>query len=133
MTEFRKAHQFIVFTVHTPSQHALAHYMTLRTHEALPVFYQAKRDYFLSHVSQTKLAWSAAPATYFVLASYAHIDGYAHLTESEFSMKIARENGVVSIPLSAFYSNGEDHRVVRFCFAKKQETLKLAAQRLHTL
>ncbi len=133
MTEFRKAHQFIVFTVHTPSQHALAHYIALRTHETLPAFYQAKRDYFLAEVAHTKLAFSPAPATYFVLASYAHIDGYAHLTETEFSIKIARENGVVSIPLSAFYSDGFDNRVVRFCFAKKEETLALAAQRLHTL
>ena len=133
MKEFRKAHQFIVFTVHTPSQHALANYMALRTHEMLPEFYQAKRDYFLAQVAPTKLAWSPAPATYFALATYAHIDGYNHLSEVEFAMKLARENGVVCIPLSAFYRNGEDNRVVRFCFAKKDQTLALAAARLNAL
>lgn len=133
MKEFRKAHQFIVFTVHTPSQYALANYMALRTHETLPEFYQAKRDYFLAQVAPTKLAWSPAPATYFALATYAHIEGYNHLSEMEFATKLARENGVVCIPLSAFYRNGEDNRVVRFCFAKKEQTLALAAERLNTL
>ncbi len=133
MVEFRKAHQFIVFTVHTPSQHALANYMALRTHETLPEFYQAKRDYFLAQVAPTKLAWSRAPATYFALASYAHLDAYNQLSDVEFALKLARENGVVCIPLSAFYSNGEDNRVVRFCFAKKEQTLALAVDRLKTL
>ncbi len=107
--------------------------MAMATHEALPAFYQQKRDTFLAAVKATKLAWFASPATYFVLASYAHIEGYAHLTESEFSIKLAREHGVVSIPLSAFYSHVEDNKVVRFCFAKKPETLAFAAQRLQTL
>ncbi len=133
MSEFRKAHQFIVFTVHTPSQHALANYMALGSHETLPEFYQAKRDYFLAQVAETKLAWSPASATYFALASYAHIDGYNQLSETVFATKLACAHGVACIPLSAFYSNGEDNRVIRFCFAKKEQTLALAAERLKTL
>ena len=68
MAEFRKAHQFVVFTVHTPSQHAIARYMTLATHLALPAFYQVKRDFFLNAVKKTRLRWLPSTATYFVSA-----------------------------------------------------------------
>jgi methionine transaminase len=132
MSEFRKAHQFIVFTVHTPSQHALAAYMRLRTHEALPAFYQAKRDYFMTRVAKSKFAWQTSRSTYFVLASYADIPN-APESDTEFSMWLTREHGVACIPLSAFYHDKTDDRVVRFCFAKKEQTLSLAAERLSRL
>jgi methionine transaminase len=132
MLEFRKAHQFIVFTVHTPSQHALAAYMRLRTHETLPAFYQAKRDYFASLVGQTKFRWQQAKSTYFVLASFADVP-HAPSTDTEFAMWLTREHGVACIPLSAFYHDKTDDQVVRFCFAKKEQTLSLAAERLSRL
>lgn len=132
MSEFRKAHQFIVFTVHTPSQHALAAYMPLRTHETLPAFYQAKRDYFMTRVAESKFAWQTSPSTYFVLASYADIPN-APESDTEFSMWLTREHGVACIPLSAFYHDKTDDKVVRFCFAKKEKTLSLAAERLSKL
>lgn len=127
--EFRKAHQFVVFTVHTPSQHALAAYMQERTHETLPAFYQAKRDYFLLRVAGSRFAWSTSSSTYFVLARFAEIPN-APQADAEFAMWLARTHGVVSIPLSAFYHDKKDDGFVRFCFAKKEETLSLAAERL---
>jgi methionine transaminase len=133
MAEFRKAHQFVVFTVHTPSQHALARYMALRTHETLPAFYQAKRDHFARAVAASRFAWLPSRSTYFVLARYDHIPELAGLSDTAFAMRLAREYGVVSIPLSAFYPSGLDNRVVRFCFAKKEETLNRAAAKLNAV
>ena len=130
MAEFRKTHQFVVFTVHTPSQHAIAKYMQLGTHNFLSDFYQAKRDLFLDKVSGSRFKWQASRGTYFVSASYAHLSEFAHLSEADFAMRLTREAGVACIPVSAFYHDAADHRVVRFCFAKKDETLATAAQRL---
>ena len=130
MAEFRKAHQFIVFTVHTPSQHAIAQYMAEKTHLQLPAFYQAKRDYFLRVVQAAPLRFLASAATYFVSASYAHLPAYANLSEKEFAIKLTRETGVACIPMSAFYHDATDHQIVRFCFAKKEPTLAEAARRL---
>ena len=133
MNEFRKAHQFVVFTVHTPSQHAIAAYMKLGTHHQLANFYQAKRDYFLARVKASRFHWQPSHGTYFVAASYAHLPEFADLSEAEFAMMLTRKIGVACIPVSAFYHDGEDHRVVRFCFAKKEETLAAAAERLVTI
>ena len=131
--EFRKAHQFVVFTVHTPSQHAIAKYMQLGTHHALADFYQAKRDFFLRHAKSSRFHWQPSRGTYFVSASYAHLPEFSEHPEAEFAMMLTRQIGVACIPVSAFYHDAEDHRVVRFCFAKKQETLALAAERLGKL
>ncbi len=130
MAEFRKAHQFVVFTVHTPSQHALAHYMKLGTHKVLSDFYQAKRDFFLARVKASRFQWQPSRGTYFVSAGYAHLPEFSPLTEAEFAMMLTRKIGVACIPVSAFYHDATDHRVVRFCFAKKEQTLTLAAERL---
>ena len=130
MAEFRKVHQFVVFTVHTPSQHAIARYMQYGTHNELSAFYQVKRDFFLDRVSASRFTWHRSPGTYFVCASYAHIEEFNHYSEQEFARKLIVEAGVASIPMSAFYHGADDHRVVRFCFAKKEETLALAAERL---
>jgi methionine aminotransferase len=130
MTEFRKAHQFVVFTVHTPSQHAIAQYMQLGTHNVLSAFYQAKRDFFLAHVKSSRFQWQPSRGTYFVSASYAHLPEFNHFSEVEFAAMLTRNVGVACIPVSAFYHDAADHRVVRFCFAKKEETLALAAERL---
>jgi len=130
MAEFRKVHQFVVFTVHTPSQHAIARYMQYGTHNELSAFYQVKRDFFLDRVSASRFTWHRSPGTYFVCASYAHIEEFNHYSEQEFARKLIVEAGVASIPMSAFYHGADDHRVVRFCFAKKEEALALAAERL---
>ena len=130
MTEFRKAHQFVVFTVHTPSQHAIAKYMQLETHNELSAFYQAKRDYFLANVKASRFQWQPSKGTYFVSASYAHLPEYGRMPEADFAMLMTRNFGVACIPVSAFYHDMADHQVVRFCFAKTEQTLKTAADRL---
>lgn len=130
MTEFRKAHQFVVFTVHTPSQHAIAKYMELGTHHVLSDFYQAKRDFFLQRVAASRFKWQPSRGTYFASASYGHIDEFSALSENEFARLMTTKFGVACIPVSAFYHDAEDHRVVRFCFAKKEETLEMAAERI---
>ena len=125
MQEFRKAHQFVVFTVHTPSQYAIAEYMKLATHLDLWVFYQAKRDYFLDRVKTSRFKWMPSAGSYFVSASYAHLNQHADV---EYARRLVTDLGVASIPVSAFYHDGEDNKVLRFCFAKKEETLAKAAE-----
>ena len=128
--EFRKAHQFIVFTVHTPSQHAIANYMTLGTHNELSSFYQGKRDFFLSQVKASRFNWQPSRGTYFVSAQYAHVPEFADMSDAVFALHLARNFGVACIPVSAFYSAANDQKLVRFCFAKREPTLLEAAERL---
>lgn len=133
MIEFRKTHQFVVFTVHTPSQHAIAKYMQLGTHHMLSNFYQVKRDFFLHAVKESRFNWQPSRGTYFVSASYAHLPEFSDYTEAEFATMLTSKVRVACIPVSAFYHDSDDHQVVRFCFAKKEETLALAAERLAAL
>ena len=128
--EFRKAHQFIVFTVHTPSQHAIANYMALGTHNELPHFYQTKRDFFLSQVNASRFKWQPSFGTYFISARYDHLAEYAGMSDVDFAQLLARKFGVVCIPVSAFYHDTRDQKLVRFCFAKREATLAEAADRL---
>ncbi len=130
MSEFRKAHQFIVFTVHTPSQHAIASYMMLGTHNELAKFYQAKRDFFLSQMKDSRFKWQASHGTYFVSAQYAHLAEFSGMSDVDFAQHLARKYGVACIPVSAFYHNAADQQIVRFCFAKRDATLAEAANRL---
>ncbi len=133
MAEFRKSHQYVVFTVHTPSQHALAAYMKFGTHNDLAAFYQAKRDYFLDAVRNVPLRWLPSAGSYFVSAGFAHLDAFAKLSDAEFARKLTTDFGVACIPVSAFYHDRTDYQTVRFCFAKKEETLALAAERLRRI
>lgn len=133
MAEFRKAHQFVVFTVNAPAQYGIANFMRFNTHLGLPAFYQAKRDFFLAAVASSRLRWLSSRGSYFVSAVYSHLPEYAHLSEAEFAIWLTTKIGVACIPTSAFYHRQVDHRVVRFCFAKKEVTLELAAERLKTL
>jgi methionine aminotransferase len=129
--EFRKVHQFNVFTVNTPVQHGLAHYMAdPRAHLELPAFYQRKRDLFLAGLRNTRFKVLGTQGTYFQCVD---ISGVSDLSEADFCQWLTTEIGVAAIPLSAFYGDGFDQRVVRFCFAKKDETLNSALQRLAKL
>jgi methionine aminotransferase len=129
MAEFRKVHQFNVFTVHTPSQLAIAEYMQdASRHLKLAAFYQEKRDFFRSLLAQTPFKLLPCRGTYFQLASY---EGLSELPDRAFAEWMTREVGVAVIPVSAFHADGRDDRVVRFCFAKKDETLLAAAERLN--
>ena len=129
--EFRKVHQFNVFTVNTPVQHGLAAYMAdPEPYLALPAFYQRKRDLFRAGLADTKFKLLPGEGTYFQCVD---ISDVSDLSEAEFCQWLTREIGVAAIPLSAFYGDGFDQRVVRFCFAKKDETLNAALARLARL
>ena len=129
--EFRKVHQFNVFTVNTPMQHALASYMAdPAPYLELPAFYQRKRDLFAAGLARTRFKLLPSAGTYFQCVD---ITAVSDLGEADFCQWLTREIGVAAIPLSAFYGSGFDQRVVRFCFAKKDETLNHALERLAKL
>ncbi|MCP3024254.1 pyridoxal phosphate-dependent aminotransferase [Cupriavidus basilensis] len=129
--EFRKVHQFNVFTVNTPVQHGLADYMAdPAPYLDLAGFYQAKRDFFRAGLSGTRFKLLPSDGTYFQCVDYSAI---SDMSEADFSMWLTREIGVAVIPVSAFYSQPRESGVVRFCFAKKEETLALALARLKAL
>ena len=130
-TEFRKVHQFNVFTVNTPMQHALAAYMAdPAPYRELPAFYQRKRDLFLDGLRQTRLKPLHTAGTYFQCVEYGAV---SDLPEAEFCQWLTREIGVAAIPLSAFYEGGFEQGLARLCFAKKDETLNRALDRLARL
>lgn len=130
-TEFRKVHQFNVFTVNTPIQYGLASFMSNpRPYLDLPAFYQRKRDLFRAGLKDTKFKLLPSEGTYFQCVDISNVSA---LNEFEFCKWLTTEIGVAAIPLSAFYGDNFDQRVVRFCFAKKDETLNAALSRLKTL
>ena len=129
--EFRKVHQFNVFTVNTPVQYGLASYMANeRAYLDLPAFYQRKRDLFRAGLAKTRLKLLPSEGSYFQCVD---ISDVSDLNEADFCKWLTTEIGVAAIPLSAFYGNGFDQRVVRFCFAKKDDTLNAALARLAKL
>jgi len=129
--EFRKVHQFNVFTVNTPMQYGLADYMAdPAPYLNLAGFYQAKRDYFRAGLASTRFKLLPSDGTYFQCVDYSAI---SDMSEADFSMWLTREIGVAAIPVSAFYSQPRESGVVRFCYAKKEETLKQALERLAKL
>ncbi|UXC35028.1 pyridoxal phosphate-dependent aminotransferase [Cupriavidus gilardii] len=131
MAEFRKVHQFNVFTVNTPVQHGLADYMAdPAPYLELPAFYQAKRDYFRAGLADTRFRLLPSDGTYFQCVDYSAV---SDMSEADFAMWLTREIGVAAIPVSAFYSQPRESGVVRFCFAKREETLALALERLRKL
>lgn len=128
MKEFRKTHQFIVFTVNTPIQYAIADYMQNEEHfKNLGIFYQKKRDYFLDLIKDSRFKVVPSHGTYFQVLDYSEI---SVLPEMEFAEKLIKEHHVASVPVSAFYHQKTDHKMLRFCFAKKEETLVEAAKLL---
>lgn len=128
MNEFRKVHQFNVFTVNTPCQWGIAEYMReAARHLGLAAFYQAKRDYFREALRASRFELLACRGSYFQIARYGDISS---LGDQEFARWLTREVGVAAIPVSAFYHDGRDDGVVRFCFAKQETTLAAAAERL---
>src|SRR5262245_15569563 len=130
-TEFRKVHQFNVFTVNTPVQHGLAHYMDdPRPYLELAAFYQRKRDLFRAGLARTRLRLLPSEGSYFQCVDYSAI---SERTEEDFCRWLTTEIGVAAIPLAAFYEDGRNQRLARFCFAKRDETLTSALQRLARL
>ena len=129
--EIRRVHQFTVFTVNSAAQHGLAAFLRDPSrYESLPAFFTAKRELLRSLLAATPLTFLPCAGSYFLLASYERISDES---ASDFAQRLVREFGVATIPLSAFYQNGTDHRVIRFCFAKRDETLHAAGERLTEL
>ena len=131
MAEFRKVHQFNVFTVNTPMQHGLARFMAQPAHHlGLAAFYQRKRDLFRAGLANTRLRLLPSQGSYFQCVDYSAV---SDLTEEAFCRWLTTEIGVAAIPLAAFYSGGFEQKLARFCFAKKDETLHQALERLAKL
>lgn len=128
---FRSIHQFLCFSVNTPAQYALAQYLSQPTLPDVANMLQAKRDYFLGLLKQTPFTiHEPAGGSYFQTVSYEKINSMA---DSDFTQWLTKEHGVATIPISAFYSNKQDDKLIRFCFAKKEETLAAAIDRLKNL
>ncbi len=128
MTEFRKVHQFNVFSVNTPFQYAIAEYLKdENTYLQLGLFYQQKRDYFAKLLQSTKFKLLPVKGSYFQTVSFAY---YSDETDLDFAKRLTIDYKVASVPVSAFYTNGEDYKLLRFCFAKQEKTLELAVNNL---
>ncbi len=129
--EFRKVHQYNVFTVNTPMQHGIAGYMANPApYLELPAFYQRKRDLFRDGLAGSRFTLLPADGTYFQCVRY---DAISSILESEFAQWLTAEIKVAAIPVSAFYAEGRESGIVRFCFAKQDDTLRLALERLAKL
>lgn len=128
MTEFRKVHQFLVFSVNTPVQYAIADFLKDRQNYLdLSDFFQAKKNFFSNLLRDTRFDLLPCYGSYFQSVQYSRISDEK---DTDLARRLTREFGVASIPVSAFYSKNTDHHVLRFCFAKKQETLEKAVDRL---
>ncbi|RWY54156.1 methionine aminotransferase [Mucilaginibacter gilvus] len=128
MTEFRKIHQFLIFSVNAPMQHAIAEYLKdENTYLSLPDFFQQKRDYFREGLKNTRFQLLPCAGSYFQSVTY---DAITDEKDSDYAIRLTKEIGVASIPVSAFYRKGTDKHVLRFCFAKRQETIDKAVDRL---
>jgi len=126
--EFQRVHQFLTFASNTPIQYAYAEFMKNKDiYLNLSAFYQEKRDKFLSLIKDSRFKAIPCHGTYFQMVDYSAI---SHESDVEFSKRLTTEHGVASIPPSVFYHRQVDHKVLRFCFAKKDETLEKAAERL---
>ena len=128
MKEFRKVHQFNCFSCHTPSQVALASFLKNRdVYLSLSTQLQEKRDYFKKLMADSKFSLHESYGSYFICGTYEKISDEA---DKDFAIRLTKEAGVATIPVSVFYQDGKDDKVIRFCFSKKKETLEAAAEKL---
>ncbi|WP_420385517.1 methionine aminotransferase [Roseivirga sp.] len=131
MNEMSKIHQYNTFTIHAPTQYALADYLQDPAHyEGISGMYQEKRDFFLKVMANSKFKPVLSSGTYFQLMNYAEV---SDLPDVEMAEWLTKEVGVAAIPTSIFYQDKQDNKVLRFCFAKNEETLKAAADKLTRL
>ncbi len=131
MQEFRKIHQFNAFCCDTPKQVALAQFLQIKdAYLNLGAFMQQKRDYFQQLMAQTKFKPLPSHGSYFQIYSYKDLSAES---EKEYAVRLTKETGVATIPVSAFYRKEENNQVLRFCFAKSEKTLEAAAERLMKL
>lgn len=128
MQEFRKLHQYNCFSCHSPSQVAMASFLKEKEHYlSLSADMQDRRDYFLQLMAGSRFSFLKSHGSYFVCAQYNQISNSG---DFEFAQKLTREQKVATIPVSSFYTDGTDNKVIRFCFAKQKSTLEMAAERL---
>lgn len=128
MKEFRKVHQFEVFSVNSAIQYAISdHLLDERNYLEISQFFQKKKDFFYDLMKETRFDLLPCYGSYFQLVQYSRISDEG---DTELAKRIIKEYGVASIPVSAFYLKGTDHKVLRFCFAKKHETLEKAVDKL---
>lgn len=126
--EFRKVHQFNAFSCHTPMQVALAAFLKNKeAYLSLSSIMQEKRDYFIKLMQQTKFTLQQSYGSYFICGTYEKMSDEG---DKDFAIRLTKEAGVATIPVSAFYQNGKDDKVLRFCFSKKKETLEAAVEKL---
>lgn len=126
MTEFRKAHQFVVYACNTPVQYAIADFLKHeRNYSKIGNFYQKKRDYFVKHLQNSRFKIIPSYGTYFQLLDYSNI---SDKKEMDFALWLIEEHGIAAIPISPFYHRRDENKMLRFCFAKKDETLKKAVE-----
>jgi methionine transaminase len=131
MTEFRKVHQFNAFVANSPVQYAFAEYMKNRdAYLGLAAFYQRKRDFFLAALEGSRFKPLPSRGTFFQNLRY---DEVSDERDTELAVRLTRERGVASIPISVFYREPPAHKVLRFCFAKSEETLARGAEILRQL
>lgn len=131
MAEFRKTHQFNVFSVNHPMQKAIATYVrSSENYLGLSEFYQGKRDFFINAVKDSRFTIIPSKGTYFQLLGY---DKISDEKDVDFAVRLTKEKKIASIPISVFYNNGLDHQLLRFCFAKSEETLKRGAEILNSI
>lgn len=129
--EFRKVHQFNCFSCNSPMQVGLAKFLSNKdAYLPLSSFMQRKRDYFIKLMQATKFKLLNSHGSYFICGTYGNISDEA---DKDFCIRITKQYGVTTIPVSVFYRAGTDNKVVRFCFAKKEETLEAAVERLATI
>lgn len=131
MAEFRKAHQFLVFCVNAPIQYALAEYLKDKSkYTGLNKFYQDKRDYFVKLIKGSKFEFTPSAGTYFQLLNYKKL---SKEKDTDYAIRLTKEFGIASVPVSVFYHDPQDNLMLRFCFAKKEETLEKAAEILNKI
>jgi len=126
MSEFRSVHQFLVYACNTPIQHALADFLKDKeNYSGISLFYQKKRDFFLKAMKGSRFRFKPSSGSYFQLMDYSQITDER---DTDFAVRMTKEHGVASIPISVFYDEDVDNKILRFCFAKKDETLEKAAE-----
>jgi methionine aminotransferase len=127
LSEIKKVHQFLVFSVNSIAQSALAKFLQVTDVSQLGAFYQGKRDYFRTLIRDSRFTLLPSEGSYFQTVKY---DRISSEKDTDFVQWLVREHGVAAIPLSAFYENRQDHQTIRFCFAKDDLTLQQAAEKL---
>jgi methionine aminotransferase len=131
MVEVRKVHQFVTFASNTPVQYALAEFIKDKTHyDYVPTFYQQKRDFFVNALQGSRFQIIPCHGTYFQLLNY---DGISDENELDFAIRLTKEFGVATVPVSPFYHDKQSNKMLRVCFAKGEETLSKAAEILKSI